>query len=674
MRLSYDVMSQMPVAPDPGHRTRLYEGASSAMSIRPDGASPARGAGRLARDPGPRPSVPLAVRLVTLAALALATVAAFAGVLRNGWVIFDDAAYVLDHPVVSRGLSLRGALLFLHEPHGANWVPLTALSHMLDVSLFGLSPAGHHAHSLLLHVLNALLVALVLSRMTGAWWRSALVAGLFALHPLRVESVAWIAERKDVLSALFFLLTLGAYALWVERPGRLRFGMVAAALALGLMSKPMLVTTPFLLVVLDVWPLGRLAPGRGASKPRAPAGPGPGASARTRAPRRTLAGLVAEKWPLFALAAAGALVAFLVQRQAGALAVSEWVPLGRRTSNALISCWRYVAMTLWPDRLAVFHPFPADPGAGAALVAAAGLAGVTAAALAFARRLPWLATGWLWYPGMLVPVLGLVQTGSQAYADRFTYLPGIGLAIVIVWAGAGVFGRSRARRVTGAVAALAVLAACGLATARQVPVWRDTRTLFTRVLDVEGGNPLGARVAHRMMGWELLREGRTREAVPHLEASLGLAPGYEDSLRRALAARPDDVETRRELAATLARETRVEEAVREYGAILAQRPDDVDAINNIAWIRATHYQAAHRDGREAVRLAERARDLCPEPVAAVYSTLAAAYAEAGRFPDAVRAGTRAVELARTAGRQDDADRYAEQLACYRVRRPYHFRE
>ena len=603
----------------------------------------------------PRAASPpsLAARIVVLAALAAATFLAFAGALRNGWVLMDDANYVFENMVVPHGLTLRGVSWYLHEPHGGNWVPLTALSHMLDAQLFGLAPAGHHATSILLHVLNALLLATVLHRMTGAWWRSVLVAAFFALHPLRVESVAWIAERKDVLSTFFFLLALGAYVRWVERPGPLRFAAVVAAFAAGLMSKPMLITFPFLLVVLDVWPLGRLA-------------------ARSRTTGKSLAGLIGEKWVLFLLAIVDAAITFRVQEQSGALRTMDLVPFGIRVSNALISYWRYIAMTAWPHPLAVFHAYARDPGVPAAVASGLALLAATAAALAFARRFPWLATGWLWYVGTLVPVIGVIQTGGHAYADRFTYVPGIGLAIAAVWACAEALRRSRPGRIAAASAALLLLAACGVATARQVTVWRSTRTLFTRVLDVSGDNVAQARVAHRLLGWAIVREGRTAEAVPHLELALGLPPGYEDSLRRVLERDPEDLETRRTLAATLTREMRAEDGIREYRAILERDSTDVDALINVAWIRATHERAEHRDGREAVRLAERARDATPEPVAGVYSTLAAAYAEAGRYPDAVRTGMRAVELARAAGWPDDAQRYANQLKCYRDGRAYHF--
>ena len=626
----------------------------------------------------PAPAVVRAPRLssrqwLVLALLAAATCATFAGVLRNGWVVLDDPIYVLRNPHVVRGWRLDGLLWFLSNPHGANWHPLTSWSHMLDVQLFGLAPMGHHAVNLAWHVLNAVLLAVILHRLTGAWWRSVLVAALFALHPLRVESVAWVSERKDVLSTFFLLVTVEAYRRWVARPRPGRYATMLGAFALGLMSKPMLVTLPFLLVLLDVWPLGRWA-----GRPR-PSGARTGTRRTAAAPggtmgatTRSLAGLILEKWPLFVLAGASAVVTFVVQRSSGAVVPVALISLERRVCNALITCWRYPMKTLWPGGLSVFHPYGRDVGVAGAALAAAGLVAVTAAVLWQARRRPYLAVGWLWYVGTLVPVIGLVQVGGQAYAERYTYVPVIGLTIAVVWGLAAMIPRSRAGRTAAASASVVVLAGLAVATSRQVAAWRDTSTLFTQALAVAGDNLVGVRVAQGYLGRGLLESGQTRLAIPHLEAGLGLAPGFEDSLRRVLDAAPDDLETRRRLAATLVQEGRIEEAIGAYGCILLRSPDDLDALNNVAWVRATHTQAIHRDGAEAMRLAERARDVSPEPQAVLYSTLAAAYAEAGRFPEAIRAGERAVALARSAGGPSEAADYARQLRAYRAGRPFHF--
>jgi len=444
-------------------------------------------------------------RALSLALLATATLAAFAGVLDHDWLRLDDPGYVLENPHVNGGLTAAGLRWALTRPHGGNWHPLTSASHMLDVTLFGLAPAGHHAVNLLLHTLNAVLLALVLFRFSGAWWRSVLVAALFALHPLRVESVAWISERKDVLSGLFFLLTLAAYGRWAARPSRARYAAVVVALALGLMSKPMLVTVPFVLVLLDLWPLGRLR-GR------------PG-TVSWGAPARSLGGLVLEKWPLFLLAAAAAAMTLRFQRAAGA--VDATLPFGRRLANAALSCWRYVGMTLWPAGLAPHHAsVPAAPLA--AIAAAAAVAIVTLFALGRLRRPSPPAVGWLWYLGMLVPVLGLVQAGMQAYADRYTYLPGIGLAIAVAWPLGAWAAPARARRGLAVAVALVALAALGVATARQVPRWRDTRTLYAHALRVNGENVM---ILNGLAG-ACEADSEKVEAVRYLRRALEIAPGY----------------------------------------------------------------------------------------------------------------------------------------------------
>jgi tetratricopeptide (TPR) repeat protein len=673
--------------------------------------------------------------------LAAVVFLAFAGVLRNGWVLWDDPDYVSNQPRVTGGLRLHDALWFLSHPHAANWHPLTSWSHMLDVQLFGVKPAGHHATSLLLHVLNATLLALALFRLTGAWWRSLAVAALFALHPLRVESVAWVSERKDVLSGLFFMLTLLAYGRWVKRPGRGRYALLMLALALGLMAKSMLVTLPFVLLLLDVWPLGRLAL------------PGRGKAVRDRA--WPLKALVLEKWPLFAIAAGSALVTFVVQRRIGAMVPVEALTPTQRLANAALSYWRYVGKTLWPDDLAVYYQIGPDVDWTWAGVGALGLVAVTAACLLFARGRSYLGVGWLWYVGMLVPVIGLVQVGSQSHADRYTYLPVIGLTVMLVWLVGDLAARSRAGRIAATTAVGLALAALSVATARQTALWKDTRTLFTHTLAVTGPNPVahqclgcayleerkaepaiaeltealrlspGYQDAHQNLGHALVLAGRTEEAVAHFRAALtvtdkavirhalgealdklgrtdeaireyeaalaiepdrfhtlvllakdlaasGRIPEAETRLSRALELNPVEIEPRRMMAVMLTLQGRTEEAIREYREILRRSPDDLDALNNVAWMRATHAEARHRDGAEAVRLAERARAKSPAPEAVLYSTLAAAYAEAGRFPDAVSAGERAIALARAAGAAKDSERYAEQLRSYRAGKPFHF--
>ena len=682
----------------------------------------------------------------SLAILAAATLAAFAGVLRSDWILLDDPDYVLANPHVNQGLTTAGLRWMLLASHAANYHPLTTLIHMLNVQFFGLNPVGHHAVSLVLHVSNAVLLAVALSRLTGAWWRSVLVAAFFALSPLRVESVAWASELKDVLSGLFFMLTLLAYAHWVERPARWRYAVVVISLGLGLLAKPMLVTVPFVLVLLDIWPLGRLKDGPPPARERG----GP-----CVATQRGLAGLLAEKWLLLVLAAASSTVTFLVQHASGAMASIENIPFASRAANASLTYWRYLGLTVWPHGLLPFYTL--HPHAGLAPGALAALAIVVTIALVAgqAGRRPHLLVGWAWYLGMLVPVIGLVQVGMQAYADRYTYLTVTGVLIAVVWAASEWWPSGKPARTAVVGVVLALLAASGVATARQVARWRSNRTLFSYTLaqdpsnfdalyclgtellqtgQIRGamddlnaalriapgfadahlnlGNAFsalgryeegiaqfreairlgdGVRVRHNL-GLTLMKQGRTDDAIAEYEAGLRIEPDHfpslvelgaalgikgrmdeaEVALRQAAVLAPRDVRVRRLLAVTLTNEGRVEDAIEQYRVLLRQAPDDLDALNNIAWIRATHADPGHRNGAEAVRLAEQARGVSRQPVAILYSTLAAAYAEAGRFPAAIQAGRRAVALAAAEGDTAAGVRFAQQLGHYQAGKPFHF--
>lgn len=683
-------------------------------------------------------------RPMSLLALAAATLAAFAGVLGNSWVGFDDPDYIVTNSHINHGLTLAGLRWIMHAPHGGNFHPLTSVLHMLSAQMFGPIPGLHHAVSLALHALNAVLLAVALARLTRAWWKSVLVAALFALHPLRVESVAWVSELKDVLSGLFFMLALLAYARWAERPGHGRYAWVVACLGAGLLAKPMLVTLPCVLVLLDFWPIGRLQNVRllGAARTRP-----------WRAPRRSIGGLLLEKWPLFALVVASSATTFLVQRGSGAVVAN--MPLLARAANAAISYWRYVGLTIWPHGLMPFYPLTGTIDLGRGAWCAFALAVVTALFVGQGRARPHLLVGWLWYVGMLVPVIGLVQVGIQSYADRYTYLPVIGIGVAAVWTLDELLPRGRAIRIAATVAACSVLSVLGMATARQVRLWRSNHALFAYTLALDPTN----LIAHHCLGTELLNTGHPREALEHFEAILRGNTGYaftranaavalsalgrtdeaiqqfrraigerdgalarhnfgltlmklgrfdeaieqyraglrlepdhfatlvelgatlgtrgrfaeaETVLRDAVELEPADRGARRLLAVTLTREGNVEDAIAQYSALVRRDPDDLDALNNIAWIRATHADPRHRDGAQAVRLAEQAVAGSRPPVAVLYSTLAASYAEAGRFPDAVRAGVRAVALARSERDSAASVSYAEQLAGYRAGRPFHF--
>ena len=401
--------------------------------VKREAGSARRTAGHAGAAGGQQPAAVAAV-------LVLVTAVVFGRALGLPFVSIDDPEYVTANPALRDGLHVATVRWALTTGHAANWHPLTWLSHALDVELFGLAPAGPHAVNVALHCASALLLLLLLRRLTGSLWRSALAAGLFALHPLRVESVAWVSERKDVLSTALWLGTMLAWAGHVRAPSRRRLALAIGLYALGLMAKPMLVTLPFALLLLDAWPLRRL-PARQPARDR---------------------DLVLEKWPLFALSAAASVVTFLVQRGVGAVRPLSAIPLAERLANGALAVWAYLGKWLWPVGLAVFYPLPERPvGLVPVAAALAGIALVSAAAWRWRARAPHLLVGWLWYLGTLVPVIGLVQVGHQAMADRYTYVPSIGLALAVVWSlpDVGALGR-RGRLALGAGASIVSSCCC----------------------------------------------------------------------------------------------------------------------------------------------------------------------------------------------------------------------
>ncbi len=449
--------------------------------------------------------------------LAAATLAAYLPLASNGFVAYDDDLYVTECAPVRGGIRADGVAWAFRSFHGANWFPLTRLSWMLDAELFGVEARAFHATNLLLHCASAVLLLVALARMTGAPGRSAFVAAVFALHPLHVESVAWAAARKDALSGLFFVLGLLAH----ERVARSRSPRAwraarAASLAAGLLAKPILVAFPLVLLLLDAWPLGRLGEPDGRRWVRARA-------------------LLREKVELFTLALAAGAVTVAAQRAGGALQALEAIPLGERVANALVATVGYLRLAVWPEALAVFYPHPRGTlPAWQAWAAAGVLLALSALAWRAWPRRPYLGVGWLWYLALLAPVIGIVQVGGQAMADRYTYLPLVGIALCVAW---GAFDLARApgaRRALGVAAALA-LAALGALTWRQLAVWRDTETLFAHALRVTDRNA----VAHVNLGIAVTRAGRLAEGEEHARAALEIAPrlAHAHALRAELRAR-----------------------------------------------------------------------------------------------------------------------------------------
>jgi protein O-mannosyl-transferase len=436
--------------------------------------------------------------------VALATLALYAQVARHGFLHYDDNLYVTENPRVLAGLSWGAVRWAFTTFQASNWHPLTWLSHLLDVQLFGPEPGAHHLVNAALHAVNAAVLLLVLTALTGAPGRSALVAALFAVHPLHVESVAWISERKDVLSTLFGLLMLGCYAGWARHRSARWYAGVVTALTAGLLSKPMWVTAPFLLLLLDVWPLRRWA---GSPLPVDPACPD--------RPRLPLGALLLEKLPLLLLAAASSAMTVLAQARSGALD-SLRVGLPERIANALVAYAIYLWKTVWPARLAAYYPHRAGDLPGWHVAAAAALLlAVSMACLAVARRSPWLLVGWCWFLGTLLPVIGLVQAGAQAMADRYSYLPLVGLFIAFAWGGAALAERWRVTRLAVGLALL-LLSALGAVTWRQIGFWVDQEHLFRHALEVTERNA----VAHLALSQELASQGRTPEALVEAEAAV----------------------------------------------------------------------------------------------------------------------------------------------------------
>ncbi len=520
------------------------------------------------------PSTPRRGRLVLPALILIVlTLAAFLPVLGNGFINLDDDLSVTANPAVRAGITREGIRwAFTSLGYASNWHPLTWLSHQADVSLFGLDPAGHHLTSLLLHAANVLLLLLLLARMTGARWPSFLAAALFAVHPLHVESVAWVAERKDVLSTLLGLLCLLAWLEYLRRPASGRYILALALFVLGLLAKPMLVSFPFVLLLLDYWPLGR-------RQRREPAGGERGS--------RYLPPLT-EKLPFFILAAASSLVTWLAQARGGALNPLSRTDPGGRVANALVSYVRYLGKTVWPSGLVPFYPLPAH-GWGWWRIAGAALILVAVSLLALRGRRPWFAAGWLWYLVTLLPVIGLVQVGEQALADRYTYLPLIGIFIMIAWGLDEPAWRVPRLRHFLAVLAGATLLACAVLTWTQVGYWKDSLTLFGRTLEVSRDNWL----ALTNYGLALEEAGRYPEATARLEEALALDPGWAPA--------------RNNLGLALARSGRLAEARVHFQEALRLQPGSAEARLNLANVLALQGLPAEAlvQVREAVRLAPR---------------------------------------------------------------------
>jgi len=607
--------------------------------------------------------------------LAALTWVVFGQTLRYDFINYDDPRYVYEDTNITNGVSFSGISWAFTHIHSMNWHPLTTISHMLDCQLYGLKAGWHHFTNVLLHTVAAILLFLALQRMTGALWRSAFVVALFAIHPLRVESVAWVAERKDVLSGVLFMLTLIAYVHYSRAPSTRRYLIVAFVFALGLMSKPMLVTLPFVLLLLDYWPLERI---RG-QPPEATGG-------RSASSRQwfVVSGLVAEKIPLVALATVSSVITFMVQK--GALGETAQLPIRTRINNAAVSYVTYLWQMFWPARLSVFYPHPENRlPPWQIMLSLLLLLGVSAAAIALRRQLPYFITGWLWYLGMLVPVIGLVQVGWQGHADRYTYLPQIGLYILIAWSVIDFTASWRHHREILGAAAVMIIGALSWQAWIQTSCWRDSETLFTHALAVTSNND----VAENNLGIVRLQQGKLDEAVSLLQSAVDLRPDNSpaqenlakaflqkgqvtDALihyRKLMELQPDNIEIHNIVGTALVQQGHITEGVEEWQKVLLIRPDNGNALNNLAWVFATSPDDSLRDGSRAVQLAEQATRVSGGRMAMVWRTLAAAYAENGRFVDAIQTAQRAIELARNQGNASLAAELQNTIALYETGKP-----
>jgi len=573
--------------------------------------------------------------------LVMATLAVYWQVQHFDFVNFDDIDYVYENYHIQNGLTQESISWAFTTTHAANWHPLTWLSHMLDCKLFGLNPGRHHLTNLLFHIANTLLLFVVFRKMTGGLWQSAFVAALFALHPCHVGSVAWISERKDLLSTFFWMLTMWGYIRYVEHPKVTRYLLMVLFFSLGLMSKPMLVTLPFVLLLLDYWPLCRFRFG-------------PSDSVDKSQPRAMVLRLFWEKVPLLALVAMSSVATFYAQKH-GKLVVSlDVIPFKARVTNALVSYVKYIGKMIYPAKLAAIYPHPGMLPwwqiTGAFLL----LLVISFAAIRFIKQKPYVAVGWLWFLGTLVPVIGLVQVGNQAMADRYTYVPFIGLFIVIAWGVFELTSRWQHSKKILAGFATVILVALMAVTWKQTGYWQNSITLFEHNLKVTAEHS----VLHNSLGFALENMGRTEEAIEHYSQALRINPNFEhahnnlgnalDKLGRteeaidyylqALRINPNFEHTHNNLGNALVKMGRAEEAIEHYLQALQIKPDFVDAHNNLG-------NTLLRQGKtvEAVRHFNEALRLNPN-FAKAHNNLGIASASAGKIEDAIAHFHKALQI------------------------------
>jgi len=652
---------------------------------------------------------------------------AYEPLCHNGFVVYDDQQYITENPHITGGITQNSIIWAFTKSHAANWHPLTWISHIIDYQFFGLNPLGYHLVSLLLHIANSLLVFWLFSRMTDAVWASAFIAAVFALHPLQVESVAWAAERKTVLSGLFWLLTMAAYIRYAKRPSVGRYILLFLVFGLCIMTKPIVVTLPLALLLLDYWPLCRVKWKR----------------------------LIIEKIPLLVLSAILSVITFVVQRQGGAVATLEKIPLDARISNMFISYMRYIGKMVWPSQLAVFYPpLPENLPNIIATTCALLFVIVLIFCIYIIPRRKHITTGWLWYIGTLVPMIGLVQAGAQSMANRYMYIPILGLLIIVAWTVRDIVANRPRWKIIPAVSAVVIILLMIILTRTQTKHWQNSLTLFEYALKVTKDNTIAENCygcalfdagrgdeavqhfrrvvkispfyaeARNNLGQFLLKQGKLDEAIAcfnelirqkqdsaqvysHLAEALSMQKKYDDAakyfakalklnsqytgaqrqmgfallasgkadqavlyLNQALRTEPNNADIYVNLGTAYTLLGQYKPAVENWTRALEIQPDSNDVLNNLAWVLAVSEDGSVRNGDKAVELAQRACELTNYNNPGFLDTLAAAYAAAGRFSDAVTTARQAIDIAKTQGQDNIVSEIQNRLELYKANRAY----
>jgi len=662
-------------------------------------------------------------------ALVAATLVAYEPIRHNEFVSYDDYTYITENPNVTGGLTLQSVAWAFTSVHMGNWHPLTLLSHILDYQLFGPNPVGHHFVSLLFHIANTLLLFWILADMTGATWASAFVAAVFALHPVQVESVAWAAERKTVLSGLFWLFTIAVYIHYTRQPRPRRYILLLLAFGLCIMTKPVVVTLPLVLLLLDYWPLERFK-------------------------KVSMGRLIVEKIPLLVLSAILSVVTFVGQQRGEAVKTLEMTPIDSRVANTFISYTRYIGKIIWPSRLAVFYPFPREFSPAIVAICVLLVVLLSIFSIYIGRRRRYVAVGWLWYVGTLVPVIGLVQVGSQSMADRYMYLPMVGLLIIAGWAVNDLVANRPRLRIIAAVSAMAVLSSAIILTRMQVGYWENNLTLYGHALKVTKNNA----VMENNYGCALSDANQLDEAVLHLNNALRIAPAYttarcnlgsnflkQGKLDEAIACfnelikhKQDTAEVHYNLAVALGTQKKYDEAIKHFAKAIELNPkhpnvhnkigtvllamgkpneaiphlnealqtstdqmevyvnlaiaygqsgnyeqaiqnrnkatelksDNPEVLNNLAWLLASADEVSAQDANRAIELAECACEMTWHKKPGLLDTLAAAYAAGGRFKDAIKTAEQALSVVKAGGQEELTGEIQNRMELYKAGHRY----